>query len=169
MPPQPVPPEPATPVQELAAPPKSPELPAPAAQTAPEPPPIIRATNLYSARMLADPRSRQAREALAQLAGPDRMEQLCDAEAMEQIARWRREFQPDRLIAYAMDDTRLDGALVIADGAAFRSKGRWYQIKFRCGLTADLKTVASFEFQVGDPIPREQWAAHYLSVDDDGE
>lgn len=130
---------------------------------------MIRATSLYAARMLAGPRSRQAREALAQLSGPDRMEQLCDAEAMEQIARWKQEFQPDRLIAYAMDDTRIDGAIVIADSAAFRSKGRWYHVKFRCSLTVDLKTVASFEFQVGEPIPREQWAAHYLSVDDTGE
>ncbi|YBV98186.1 DUF930 domain-containing protein [Phyllobacteriaceae bacterium JZ32] len=149
--------------QELTAPPKSPappEAPAQAPSTAPS---MIRATSLYAARTLADPRNRQAREGLAQLAGPDRMEQLCNAEAMEQIHHWREDFDPDRLVAYAMGDTRIDGDMFIADSAAFRSKRQWYNVKFRCGLTSDFKTVASFEFQVGDAIPRAEWEEHNLA------
>ena len=124
---------------------------------------MTRATNLYSAKLLADPRNAQAREGLAQLAAPDRMEQLCNAEAMEQIQRWKNEFQPDRLIAYAMSETKLSDDALVADGAAFRSKRQWYNVKFKCGLTPDLKNVASFEFQVGDAIPRAQWTAHNLA------
>jgi len=157
------PPPPAPPVQELAVPEESPAPPQPPAPKTAEPPAMIRATDLFSAKLLADPRNRQAREGLAQLAGPDRMEQLCNAEAMEQIHRWRSDFEPDRLVAYAMGDTRLDGAAIIAEGAAFRSRRQWYNVKFRCGLTPDLKNVASFEFQVGDAIPRAEWEAHNLS------
>lgn len=157
------PPEPAPPVQELAVPEKSPTPPEAPAQAPAAAPSMIRATNLFSAKLLADPRNRQAREGLAQLAGSDRMEQLCNAEAMEQIHHWRKDFDPDRLVAYAMGDTRIDGDMFIADRAAFRSKHQWYNVKFRCGLTSDFKTVASFEFEIGDAIPRAEWEGHNLA------
>ena len=139
----------------------APERPVPPAPK-PQPPAMIRPTQLLSARTLGDPRSREAKATLAQLAPDDRIEQLCDVEAMDQVHAWKADFQPDRLIAYAMAETRLSGGALQADGAAFRSKRQWYKLKFKCAVSADLTKVASFEFLVGDPVPRSQWQSHNL-------
>lgn len=127
-----------------------------------QPSPMVRPSRMLSGEALADPRSRQARAALRQLAYFDRREQLCNLEAMEQIHAWRNEFEPERLVAYAMRDTSIAGNTVLAEGAAFRSARRWYNLKYRCEVTADLAEVTAFEFSVGEPVPREVWEAHYL-------
>ena len=123
---------------------------------------MIQVTKILSGTVLEDPRSRQARLALRQLSDFDRREQLCNLEAMEQVEAWNDDYKPERLVAYAMTDTLVSGNVVQADGAAFRSKRQWYNLKYRCEVTADLVTVTAFEFSVGDPIPRKDWDAHYL-------
>lgn len=128
---------------------------------------MIQATRLMSAKVLNDPRSIKAKKALQQLASSERIVQLCNIEAMEQVHIWKTEFQPDFLVAYAMADTKLSGGRLQADGGAFRSKRRWYNIGFTCQVTPDLKDVASFAFLVGDEIPKTEWESHNLSVDDD--
>ncbi|WP_244562464.1 DUF930 domain-containing protein [Ensifer aridi] len=135
--------------------------PAPAETGAP-----IRATELFSAKTLADPRSKGAREALRQLAAGERIIQLCNIEAMEQVHRWNGAFQPDFLVAYAMADPVLSGHVLRVDGGAFRSRRNWYNISFRCEVAPDATTVAAFEFSVGKEIPRNEWEVHALSVDD---
>ncbi len=127
---------------------------------------MIQATSLRSAKVLADPRSAKARKALQGLASSERIVQLCNIEAMEQVHIWKPEFQPDFLAAYAMADTKLSGQKLQADGGAFRSKRRWYTIGFTCEVKADLKEVVSFAFRVGDAIPESQCFDHNLSVDD---
>jgi hypothetical protein len=136
------------------------------AEPTPQPGAMIRAEHFFSAATLADPRSKRAREALRQLASGERVIQLCNLEALEQVHRWKPEFQPDYLMAYAMAGAKLSENAVEADGAAFRSKRHWYKIKFKCQVTPDLATVAAFEFLVGDEIPRSQWASHDLLLDD---
>jgi len=136
---------------------------APAATPSPSAPAMVRPTQLLSAKSLADPRSREAAQALAQLAPDDRIEQLCDTEAMDQLHAWRGDVEPDRLVAYAMAQTRLDGTLFQADGAAFRSRRQWFRLKFRCAVTPDFTKVADFEFLVGEAVPRSQWSAHNLT------
>lgn len=135
-----------------------------AAAAQPEVPATVQAKQLFSAAILADPRSRQALEGLSQLAYDERIVQLCNLEAMEQVHRWRSDFAPDFLVAYAMADTRLVGQRLRADGAAFRSNDRWYEIKFNCEAAPDIKSVVAFEFQVGDEIPESEWEAHFLSA-----
>jgi hypothetical protein len=124
--------------------------------------PMIRPARLLSAEALADPRSREGRETLRHLVGDERVIQLCDLEAISQVHAWNNNLQPDRLVAYAMTDTRVSGKSVQADGAAFRSNGRWYNMRFRCEVTLDRKSVTSFEFVVGDPIPQSEWLVHNL-------
>ena len=46
---------------------------------------------------------------------------------------------------------------MVADGAAFRSHDRWYDIRFRCEVGPDHAKVVAFEFEVGDPVPRKDW------------
>ena len=114
---------------------------------------MVHARQLFSASALADPRSKGAVAALTQLAGEERVIQLCNVETMEQVRRWKSDYRPDFVVAYATATAKLSGATLEADGAAFRSKQRWYSVRFICRLTPDLEKVAAFEFAVGQAIP----------------
>lgn len=139
--------------------PVQPQPPLPIPPPLPAPPAMVRARRLLSDDVLANPRSRGTREALGQLDEAERIEQLCNLEAMGQVHAWKAEFQPDRVVAYAMEGTKLSRTAMQADGAVFRSKQHWYRLKFRCELSPDRRKVAGFEFMVGDPVPRREWAA----------
>jgi hypothetical protein len=160
--------EPTVPVQ-AAVPAKS-EPPAVPAPAPPEPTApgdnAIRATQFFSDTVLANPRSKGIRTALAHLAPDERIVQLCNIEAMAQVHKWKASLQPDNLVAYALADPKVSTHGITADGGAFRAKRRWYGIKFKCDTTVDLKRVAAFEFTVGDEIPKAEWSRHYLTVDD---
>jgi hypothetical protein len=127
---------------------------------------MVQATQLQSAKVLANPRSAKARKTLGQLAPSERIVQLCNIEAMEQVHLWKPALKPDFLVAYAMADTELSGQKLKADGGAFRSRSRWYNIGFTCEVTPDLKQVVSFAFAVGGEIPKSDWADHNLLADD---
>ncbi|KXF74971.1 hypothetical protein ATN84_21585 [Paramesorhizobium deserti] len=117
---------------------------------------------MLSDAMLADRRNSQARAALSQLAPAEQVEQLCNLEAMAQVAESNKALQPDRIVAYAMDDTKLEQNSFSADGAAVHSGKSWLRLRFKCDLTPDHKKVTAFEFVVGDPIPKEEWSEHSL-------
>jgi hypothetical protein len=123
-----------------------------------EPGSMVRASRMMAAEALAHPLSREALAMLPHLAAEERIEQLCGLEAMSQIHAWKSDFEPDRVTAYARGATTLAGHALIADGAVFRSKRRWYDLHFRCELSADQAAIVAFEFRVGDPVPRGQWA-----------
>ncbi len=109
------------------------------------------------------------REMLPLFEEETRLEQLCDLEAMAQIAALRL-FLPDRVVAYAKADTRIVGDTLIADGAAFRSKRLWYGLSFTCGLSANRQAVESFAFTLGSEIPQRLWEKYNLpdpSLDSD--
>jgi hypothetical protein len=123
---------------------------------------MMKATHMLSEQWLADPRSQEAKNMLPMLAADERMEQLCAIEAMAQINAWKRTFQPDHLVAYAMAQTKVSKNALLADGAAFHSNQHWYNVKFKCELAADHNKVVAFEFIVGDLVPRHEWARHNL-------
>ena len=158
-------PVPAAPALPEALP--KPDEPAPSPQPPvlpPQPAPaeadgMIHPPRMLSQRVLADPRSRETVALLPRLAPDERVEQLCGLEAMGQIHDWQRDFEPDRVTAYALAGTRLSGRVLTAEGAAFRSRRRWYGLRFACTVSADLKRVTAFAFHVGEPIPRERWEA----------
>ncbi|UVK41609.1 DUF930 domain-containing protein [Mesorhizobium sp. AR10] len=118
---------------------------------------MIHPTEMLSAKTLADPRSRQARADLATFASDERMVQLCNLEALDQIHQWRPDFQPEQVVPYATAEEKITGATIIADGAAFRSAKNWYGLKFKCELAQDGETVIGFAFLVGDPVPQAKW------------
>ncbi len=122
---------------------------------------MITARTLHSESVLANPRSREAREALKTLEASERVEQLCNLEAMSQIHAWKAEFEPDRVVAFALAGVKLTKTALEAEGAAFRSRKQWYGLRFRCEMAANGK-VAGFQFRVGEAIPRSEWAAHDL-------
>jgi hypothetical protein len=157
--PKPQPVAPPQPEASVPAMPKSAALPQAAK---PEPVPeaasgMIVAKTMLSEKTLADPRSGQARRELATFADSERIVQLCNLEAMDQVEAWRSDFHPDRLVAYARSDVKMSGETIVADGAAFRSRNRWHDIRFKCQVTPDHAKVAAFEFQVGEPVPRKDW------------
>jgi len=137
--------------------------------TKPKPPAgsLIPATHLYADATLADRHNRSAREAMKTLAGDERMIQLCDIEAMEQVKRASATLKPDYVIAYAMADLKLSRDEVDAEGGAFLSHQNWYSLKFRCSVSPTDGKVTAFAFLVGQPIPHAQWAAHNLTADAD--
>lgn len=114
---------------------------------------MVHARRFLAQDVLADARSREARAMLSRLATDERVEQLCALEAMGQIHAWRSDFEPDRVTAYALAETRFANHVLQADGAAFRSGRRWYRLRFTCGVSGDLTQVTAFAFNVGDPIP----------------
>jgi hypothetical protein len=125
------------------APPASPDLVAPRM-------PLEHATRILSGGAL----DAIARKSLRSLDGDARFEQLCDIEAMEQIASAERtDFKPEKTIAYAVEDTKLAGDTLVADGAAFLSKGHWYHLAFRCRSTPDRRKILSFDFATGGQFP----------------
>lgn len=132
----------------------------------PQPLGMVHADTLYSAGILASPRSRQARKGLAQLAPEERVVQLCNLEAMEQVHRWKAEFDPDFLVAYALSGVRLSGETLKANGGAFRSERQWWRIAYSCEVAADGNSVVGFAFKVGAAIPRDQWQDLGLPIAD---
>lgn len=161
---RPTPPAPSAAPPRTALPePRAPATPPPPVPPAlPAPPVNVRARRLLSDDVLSNPLSRGTREALARLEGAERIEQLCNLEAMGQIHAWKAEFEPDRIVADAMGGTRLVKSVMQADAAAFRSKRQWYRLKFQCELTPDRRKIGGFAFMVGDPIPRSEWRARNL-------
>ena len=139
---------------------------APIVPPVPKPAEFLIASQFFSEKVLADPRSKRAREALRQLSGGERNLQLCDLEALEQVRRVRPAMAPDTLAPYAMAAEKVSGNSVEVKGGAFRSKRKWYNIQFKCELDAGSGKVASFAFLVGDAIPEGQWQDHNLVADD---
>ncbi|MBP2488489.1 DUF930 domain-containing protein [Rhizobium leguminosarum] len=170
--PQQAKPEAAKPEAEPAAPvannPPAAAMPsvAPIAPPTPKPTEFVEARQLFSDKVLADPRSRRAREALHGLAGSERNLQLCDLEAMEQVRRAQPAMAPDALAPYAMAAEKVSGNSVEVKGGAFRSKRKWYNIQFKCELDAGSGKIASFAFLVGDAIPQGEWQEHNLVAED---
>lgn len=128
---------------------------------------MVKPSRMLSQKVLADPRSRKARQELATLAPDERIIQLCNVEAMAQVAAWSKELKPDRVVAYAMADPQILGAALTADGAALHSKHDWYRLRFQCDLTPDHQKVVAFQFLVGAPIPKKEWRDHSLPADSD--
>ncbi|MDQ0509476.1 DUF930 domain-containing protein [Ancylobacter amanitiformis] len=125
-------------------------------------PDMIQPSRMLSDLALGQPHNRGLRRELGRLVDEDRIAQLCDLEAMEQIHAWQADFQPDRLVDYALSDTRMEGTTLIAHGGAFRNQRKWYEVSYRCELDAGLRKVVGFAFRVGAAIPREEWATDNL-------
>jgi uncharacterized protein DUF930 len=117
----------------------------------------IKATSFHANDVLNDPRSAQARAVLTNLTGMDQREQLCALEAMEQVRRNRPDFKPTRLAPHALRNSHQKEDVLHAPAAALRSNRVWYEISYKCELTAAGKEVRSFEFALGAPIERVLW------------
>jgi hypothetical protein len=123
--------------------------PAPKRRKTPE---LVEATTLYTAHALA---SRLGKATLADLDLTDPQEriiQLCNYEAIEQVRQEHPKLRADFALAEARSAPTLSGLSVTAQGAAIQGGGRWYDLSFRCEVAPDLAGVASFAFALGDAI-----------------
>ncbi|MBE1506038.1 hypothetical protein H4W29_003219 [Rhizobium viscosum] len=145
-----------------------PSLPVVPKPVIPGPPQLTQANELFSAKTLASPRSRQALKMLATLSGGERNLQLCNLEALEQINRSRPGSKADLVAPYAMKPERVSGSSVEVEGGAFRSKRNWFSIRFHCEVDPAGKAVTAFAYAIGDAIPKDLWQEHNL-VAEDGE
>jgi len=136
---------------------------APPTANAPTKSAMIKATEMLSGAMLSDSRSQETRQALAQMNVEERTVQLCSIEAMGQIAKSNSQLSPELVSSYAVSEIKFKGRVVVAQGAAFQSNGIWYNLAFSCQISSDHARVQSFEFAVGDPIPRSRWSALNLT------
>lgn len=149
-------PAPMAPPSEAGATDPNPDVSAPPRES------TITARTFYAAKILADPRSRSARQALATFAPDERAIQLCNLEAMEQIHRWKTEFRPDLVAPYATADLKIEDSSIHAQGGAFRSGKRWFSVTFNCDVADG--AVSAFAFSVGAEIPEAKWAEYNLAT-----
>jgi Domain of Unknown Function (DUF930) len=91
-----------------------------------------------------------------------RLEQRCDIEAMNRIAKDKKGYRPERVVAGATAEAKVDGDSLMGDGAAFRSKGKWYRLSYACKTTADHMDVLDFNYKIGDAIPESDWQKYDL-------
>jgi hypothetical protein len=89
---------------------------------------------------------------------PDmRLEQVCDMEAMARI-RQDRTFLPDRAKSNIFSRPIHHGDTMTAEGAAFRSRDKWYRFSFTCTGTPDHLNIVKFSYKLGSEIPKSRWA-----------
>ena len=86
-----------------------------------------------------------------------RLEQVCEYAALTKIAKDKNPYHPDRVVVDSLSPAKTTGDNLSGSGAALRSKGRWYQFEFKCQATPDRLQVTSFSYQVGAPIPEDDW------------
>ncbi|OAP36900.1 peptidase [Sinorhizobium glycinis] len=120
---------------------------------------LVEAKQLYSRDALSDPRVKQA---IGRLPPKRRIVQLCTIEALEQVRRQRPDAFPDMLVPFGPVGGIVSASSLSANGGAYRSRGKWYGIDFKCEVNAETTSVASFSFAVGGAIPKSEWSARQL-------
>jgi hypothetical protein len=121
-----------------------------------------RSKTMLSEAEISDPKHERLKAKLGQLEKGTRTVQICNLEAILQIARSGLPYHPETVVAYAMADVVMKGELLVANGAAFQSDGNWYNLSFRCRISPRSQVVQGFEFAIGNAIPREDWGTHGL-------
>ncbi len=126
----------------------------------------LTATSLYSGDLLQRPEMQRVRRGLRSFADSERLIQICNVEALEQIRRAVPDTEPDTMVAYAMADLISTGLTLTARGGAYRSRRKWYGVSFTCTAAAGYEAVAAFQFKLGDAIPESEWEQHALNAED---
>lgn len=102
-------------------------------------------------------RAEKFEKILMEIDPAERFIQVCSLAAAERISKDKTTYKADRAVMDASAPAKVDGDKMTGDGAAFRSKGDWYQFSFSCEASPDHLKVLSFNYQVGAKIPEEKW------------
>ncbi|MGF6176181.1 DUF930 domain-containing protein [Ensifer sp. 4252] len=120
---------------------------------------FVEAEELFSAKSIADPRVKQA---MGQLPVKKRILQLCSIEALEQIRHERPKDFPDMLVPFGPSGGFIGKEQIDASGGAYRSKGNWYDVNFRCKVNLETVEVVSFSYAIGGIVPETAWKSRKL-------
>lgn len=101
-------------------------------------------------------------KSLQMLAPAERLEQLCDYTALMSIRKDQRHFRPDRAIADAITGVQHKNHTLIAQGGAFRSRGKWYAMSYICTAEPEHLKIETFHYTIGKEIPEAKWASYGL-------
>lgn len=115
--------------------------------------PLHVAKEFYASSMLQAPQLAATLKAIKALPRQRRIAQMCNLEALGQIAGSAGHFQPNALIADAFAAPVNAGQTVSAPGGAFRSGQTWYGVSFKCTVASDLSSVTAFSFRTSDALP----------------
>jgi len=124
------------------------------------------ATKFYTSDLLRRPENAQVRETLPLLAPDERIVQLCNIEALEQIRIANGGRFSDSLDTSAFEDTEISNGKLSAPLGAYRADRRWFYVTFECTPGPDLESVVGFVFDLGEEVPRELWEEHELIPED---
>jgi hypothetical protein len=124
--------------------------------------PLALLVTIWTGPSPAKPNHKSIEDQLMKLDPQTRAEQRCNSRVSGITNREHKGFNTDEVVAYAFADSALKDMVVSAPGAALRSHGRWYHVSYVCKVSPDGLEVESFEYKLGDEIPRAQWAEHYL-------
>ncbi|MHA6641841.1 DUF930 domain-containing protein [Mesorhizobium sp. A623] len=102
------------------------------------------------------------RAGLLKLDPQTRLEQRCDAEVLDRITHDKAGYSADRVVAYAFATPEMSDNSIKSPGAAFRSKGQWYRLKFKCQTAPDHMKIVQFRYRIGDQIPLSDWSKYNL-------
>jgi hypothetical protein len=102
------------------------------------------------------------RAGLLKLDPQTRLEQRCDAEVLDRITHDNRQYDADRVVAYAFAKPVMGDNAIKTKGAAFRSKGQWYHLKYKCQTAPDHMDVVQFRYKIGPEIPKDEWTKYNL-------
>lgn len=108
--------------------------------------------------------SKRLEKDLKSLLPGDRLEQLCDLRAMEDVGKDKtgKKHDPDRAVAYGSRSPTIDGDTLHVDGGALRSHGRWHKLSYNCTATPDHMKVLHFDYILGPYIPKSEWEENGL-------
>jgi hypothetical protein len=98
------------------------------------------------------------------MARDTRLEQLCNIEAMAQIAKAHPAFRAMKIVAYAAGPVRIEADTLVARHAAVEARGGWHHLTYRCGYAPDRRTLRGFDLVIGKPIPESYWERYNLPV-----
>lgn len=123
---------------------------------------LPRVRQIYSNKILASGDGAEAKSGLMKAYGDERWVQLCNLEALEQLANSGLEMEPVSVLSHIREPMTLKGNQITALGAAVFSKGNWFDLQFECWVKKDTLELADFAFQLGKKIPRAHWESLWL-------
>lgn len=104
-------------------------------------------------RPIVIPRKRVAPPEEKVVVGDRKRETLCHDAAKSEIKKSRPELNPDVVISSAIVGSQAAANVIVANGAAFRSEGRWYNFKFRCEADPFEEKLIAFDYLIGPAFP----------------
>lgn len=102
-------------------------------------------------------------DSIKKLDPEEQLEQRCDVEAMDRISHDKTGYKPDKVIAYTFGDPAIKGLEMKAGGASFRSRGKWYRLKFTCRTGPEHMRIEAFDYKIGAAVPHSDWQKYYLT------